>query len=408
MAMASGSHRRLGSGDNHPMDPCSRTCHQLPSPSNPELALPLTTASPIPTAKSASTDSGSASEGKDALPSPEAPNRFRPPPLLVAVLGLFSYIVILTFGYCRDLARRFGLERNPLAQEDPRQRHFVPLYSDFAALYTANVYRPIRDCFNRPVCSNPGATMRLAHRVSRDYCWTFKRTGQEVEVLNFGSYNYLGFAERKGLCATAAKAAVRRHGISAGDPRHQVESSLLVLSLLLNRLTQVGVSSLQEELETVVAEFLGTEAAVCFPMGFATNSTTLPSLLGKGCLVLSDELNHSSLITGCKLSAATKRVFRHDDMADLERKLRFSFKHLLPSEAEEQQIRSPKSFHFPESKCFSGKRLVRELLNFNFISAMRSATLDLNIQQLQFLGTSIWLSFSWLFVHHNVRGLLNI
>lgn len=61
-----------------------------------------------------------------------------------------------------------------------------------------------------------------------------------------------------------------------------------------------------------MAQFLGVENCVIFGMGFATNSTNIPTLAGKGCLLISDELNHVSLILGCKLTGSTKRVFKHN------------------------------------------------------------------------------------------------
>jgi serine palmitoyltransferase len=68
---------------------------------------------------------------------------------------------------------------------------------------------------------------------------------------------------------------------------------------------------IHRELESTVAEFLGVEAAICVGMGFATNSLNLPRLISKGCLVISDELNHASLILGLKLSSASVKVFKH-------------------------------------------------------------------------------------------------
>lgn len=83
-------------------------------------------------------------------------------------------------------------------------------------------------------------------------------------------------------------------------------------------------SKVVRELEDKVSEFLGKEDAVVFGMGFATNSTVLPSLVGQGCLVLSDALNHTSIVTGLRSSGATVRVFRHNDLDHLERQLRFA------------------------------------------------------------------------------------
>ncbi len=61
---------------------------------------------------------------------------------------------------------------------------------------------------------------------------------------------------------------------------------------------------------------------MCISMGFATNSTALPALVGKGCLILSDELNHASLVFGARLSGASIRVFKHNDAVSLEAALR--------------------------------------------------------------------------------------
>ncbi|XP_015749265.1 PREDICTED: serine palmitoyltransferase 2-like, partial [Acropora digitifera] len=80
--------------------------------------------------------------------------------------------------------------------------------------------------------------------------------------------------------------------------------------------------ALHNELETLVARFVGKPAAMVFGMGFATNSTNIPTLVGKKDLIISDALNHSSLVTGARLSGATIRVFKHNDMKSLESVLR--------------------------------------------------------------------------------------
>jgi serine palmitoyltransferase len=71
-----------------------------------------------------------------------------------------------------------------------------------------------------------------------------------------------------------------------------------------------------------VAEYLGVEAAMVYGMGFATNSMNIPVFVSKGCLIISDQLNHSSLILGARLSGATIRVYKHNDMRSLESRLR--------------------------------------------------------------------------------------
>jgi serine palmitoyltransferase len=82
---------------------------------------------------------------------------------------------------------------------------------------------------------------------------------------------------------------------------------------------------LHQECEALVARFVGQEASMVCSMGFATNSTTLPILIGRGGLIISDELNHSSLIFGARLTGAKIRVFKHNDMKDLEKLLKQVF-----------------------------------------------------------------------------------
>lgn len=69
---------------------------------------------------------------------------------------------------------------------------------------------------------------------------------------------------------------------------------------------------IHDELEKLTAKFLGVEDAIVFGMGFATNSLNLPSLVSEGCLVLSDEKNHASLILGLRLSGAMIQIFKHN------------------------------------------------------------------------------------------------
>jgi len=141
-------------------------------------------------------------------------------------------------------------------------------------------------------------------RTSDDHGWTFKFSGAKKTVLNMGSYNYLGFANHP-MCSEEARLATVKYGPSTCSTRHEL-----------------GSLDIHKKLETLVADFLGVEAAVTFGMGFATNSMNIPTIVGKSCLIISDELNHASLILGARLSGASVRVFKHNNMLDLERKLR--------------------------------------------------------------------------------------
>ncbi|HEV3415972.1 MAG TPA: 8-amino-7-oxononanoate synthase, partial [Pirellulales bacterium] len=120
-----------------------------------------------------------------------------------------------------------------------------------------------------------------------------------AELVNFSANDYLALAADPRLAA-GAHAAALREGWGAG-------ASPLV----------TGQSRSHRELETRLAAFLQTEAALVFPSGFAANSGTIAALVGRGDLVLCDQKNHASLIDGCRLSRAEVQVYPHRDMARL-------------------------------------------------------------------------------------------
>ncbi|KAG6463061.1 hypothetical protein O3G_MSEX013644, partial [Manduca sexta] len=187
---------------------------------------------------------------------------------------------------------------------------YAPLYDPFEQFFSRYVYRRVQHCFNRPICSAPGAEFTLKERESTDHNWTFRFTGTERRCINLGSYNYLGFAEGAGSVTEApVTAAVRRYGLAMCSPR-----------------AELGSTRLHAELEAATARFLGVEAAIVFGMGFATNSLGLPGLFGPGTLVLSDENNHASLILGLRLARVTVRVFRHNDVRHAERLARHALR----------------------------------------------------------------------------------
>jgi len=121
------------------------------------------------------------------------------------------------------------------------------------------------------------------------------------EVINLSSNNYLGLATHKAL-RRAAIEAIRRWGVGAGAVR-----------------PIAGTMRLHVELEEQIARFKGTAACVVFQSGFTANAGTVAALLGKEDLIISDELNHASIIDGCRLSKAAIQVYKHTDVADCER-----------------------------------------------------------------------------------------
>uniref|UniRef100_A0A668A3Y6 serine C-palmitoyltransferase n=1 Tax=Myripristis murdjan TaxID=586833 RepID=A0A668A3Y6_9TELE len=227
---------------------------------------------------------------------------FEETPMLVAVLTYMGYGILTIFGYLRDFLRHWKIERCHIAREREEQKDFVPLYQDFENFYTRNLYMRIRDSWNRPICSVPGGQDGTGG------------TGRVVtDVINLGSYNYLGFAENVGPCADAAADITVKYGVGVASTRQEM-----------------GNLDRHEEMEKLVARFLGVESAMAFGMGFATNSMNIPALTGKGCLILSDELNHASLVLGARLSGSTIRVFKHNNMQSLEKLLRDAIVHGQP------------------------------------------------------------------------------
>ncbi len=139
---------------------------------------------------------------------------------------------------------------------------------------------------------------RRLRRVERDQDSTLILDGREV--INFSSNNYLGIANHPALAA-AAKAAIDRYGCGSGASR------------LIS-----GNMTLHEELEAQLAEFKNTEAALVFNSGYQANIGILSTLSGEGDVILSDALNHASIIDGCRLSKAQTLVYSHCDLAALE------------------------------------------------------------------------------------------
>ncbi|XP_059618721.1 serine palmitoyltransferase 2 [Phlebotomus argentipes] len=219
-------------------------------------------------------------------------------PLFVACLTYLGFYLLMVLGYFNQLFF------TPKVAKERHRDGYPSLYDNFERFYFRYVYRRVRDCWNRPICSVPGAEVVLKDRVTKDYGWTFEFTGTQTKCLNLGSYNYLGFAEETGPCAEAVEATIREYGLASCSARREL-----------------GNSPLHEELETLTAEFLGVEDAIVFGMGFATNSLNLPTLLSPGCLCVSDEKNHASIILGLRLSGAKTVVFKHNNMRDLERVL---------------------------------------------------------------------------------------
>ena len=124
------------------------------------------------------------------------------------------------------------------------------------------------------------------------------------KVINLASNNYLGLTSHPKLIE-AALAATSKYGVGSGAVR-----------------TIAGTMRIHMELEEKIAAFKNVEACVVFQSGFAANAGTVSSILGKDDFILSDELNHASIIDGARLSRAKIKVFRHKDAAHCEEHLK--------------------------------------------------------------------------------------
>ncbi|HKW77158.1 MAG TPA: glycine C-acetyltransferase [Terriglobales bacterium] len=123
-------------------------------------------------------------------------------------------------------------------------------------------------------------------------------------VINIASNNYLGLTTHPKL-REAALEATRRYGVGSGAVR-----------------TVAGTMKIHMDLEEKIARFKNVEACVVFQSGFAANAGTVSAILGKDDFIISDELNHASIIDGARLSRAKIKVFRHKDMAHAEELLK--------------------------------------------------------------------------------------
>lgn len=215
-----------------------------------------------------------------------------------------SYLLLIAFGHARDFfGKRFGDPKHYRALK--AQNGYAPLNDDFDNFYVRRLKMRLDDCFARPITGVPGRYITLMDRKSDDYNRTYQYTGTYTETLNMSSYNYLGFAQSEGPCADAVEECVRTYGVSVCSPRGDA-----------------GTTDLALEVEREVADFVGKPASMVFSMGFVTNATSFPALVSKGCLIISDELNHASIRVGARFSGAVIRSFRHNDMRALEKVLR--------------------------------------------------------------------------------------
>ena len=217
----------------------------------------------------------------------------------------FLLLLTLQIGHIRDfLGQITGKTRYQLTNKD--KPGYAVLLKSWESFFTRRLYHRIQDLWNRPISSAPGAYIDVMERASRDDQFTMYTTGNSKRCLNLGSYNYLGFADDwRETCRKDVIAAVEEWPVSMCSSR-----------------MDFGSTRVHDELERTVARFIGKEAAIVYTMGFGTNTSTIPSLMGPDTLIVSDSLNHTSIVNGARASPAFIRVFRHNEPAHLEEILR--------------------------------------------------------------------------------------
>jgi serine palmitoyltransferase len=226
------------------------------------------------------------------------------PPYYYVLTTYISYLLLLALGHIRDFfGKRFS--KKPLYRTLRASNGYAPLNDDFDSFYTRRLKLRIDDVFARTSTGVPGRYITLLDRHSDNFNESYTYLGSTTETLNMSSYNYLGFAQSEGPCANAVEECVRKYGLSFCSSR-----------------ADAGTSDLVYEVEKEVAAFVGKPDAMVFSMGFVTNASSFPAIVSKGCLIISDELNHASIRLGARLSGAVIRSFKHNDMTDLEKKLR--------------------------------------------------------------------------------------
>ncbi|KAF0897359.1 hypothetical protein E2562_036351 [Oryza meyeriana var. granulata] len=221
-------------------------------------------------------------------------------PYTTALTTLFSYGLLFAFGQLRDFFRKlidWFKAKNV--------KGYAPICLGLEDFYVRRLYLRIQDCFGRPIASAPDAWFDVVERYSNDSNKTLQCTSNTMRCLNLGSYNYLGFAAADEYCTPLVIESLKKYSPSTCSVR-----------------VDGGTTILHTELEELVARFVGKPAAILFGMGYVTNSAIIPCLAGKGGLIISDSLNHNSIVNGARGSGATVRVFQHNSPAHLEEVLR--------------------------------------------------------------------------------------
>jgi serine palmitoyltransferase len=233
-------------------------------------------------------------------------------PWATTLATYYGFLILILVGHTRDFfAYYFGFSRY---SQTNVEKGFAILLQSWESFFTRRLFNRVQDCWARPICSSPGARIEVMNRTSKDFEATFQLDGSTSKCINLGSYNYLGFADDW-------KETCRDHVVDAVD--HWPVS-------MCSSAKDFGYNALHEELEQTVAAYIGKEAACVFNMGYGTNASVIPALMGPETLIISDQLNHTSIVNGSRASNCMIRPFTHNSPTNLEQVLREALIHGQP------------------------------------------------------------------------------
>lgn len=227
------------------------------------------------------------------------------------IFTYFAFAMLVSLGHISDQLAK-------ICHHSKYRKYFLqgnlyPIFTTFESFYIRKLYRRICDCWNRPVCSSPTKNITLVKREPHANNEVFTLTGTKMDVLNFSSYNYLGFAGKNNF-----------------DESEYLNDMIANNEDVVSDLPPAYIENLiNTDLENNLAQFLHKEACAVFQMGYGTNSLNLP-LIVQDSLILSDEKNHTSLINGLKLTKGRVVIYKHNDFKDLEKKLKFHVSQGMP------------------------------------------------------------------------------
>lgn len=223
------------------------------------------------------------------------------PGLYHSAMVSFTFGMLGVCGLLRLTYRHFFPRKSILSRPG-----LAPLLDTGAQRWQYYVYRRVCDVWNRTIDSRPSRVIGVMDRVTHDNKRTFEFTGKIIPAINMGSYNYLGFAEDTPSITYDVLDSLDDFGAaSCSSP------------------VECGQHALLNTLEKEFAAYLKKEDAIVCGMGFGTNFRGIPGLIGgRGSVVISDAINHSSLVNGVRCSGATVRVFEHGRYDQLENVIR--------------------------------------------------------------------------------------